>query len=413
MDCTCFLKPEQLEDFEEHRVNKGRVDSSPCAHPCTPRVALLVHEFAHRRHESRDAPSSNRYYAGEELEARPAETARTMDILLDEPIWCAHTEQLFENTTQAFRGFVPTNYPQTSMCPNSMAAELGVDAPLSFLQPGSTEGFGQSSYDVRTESGETQAHKPARFPGTIPRFGYTRVDVDGAGFEQTSTEQGLHMSSGTVSAAVFEESPPHAEEGNSAEHPFTRLPPVLPGVVGREIHPGGRYHPGLTSSLSTPDVLDVIREIYAKPALGQADVEDLIVAVETLLYIARIQQRPQLSSRTPIILLANELSGYFLMYDAVVSAAVLLQTELTQYSWWEEFTGLHDTGVVLRGPTSRAQKSSPAMAFNVRLVNRLSAALDILKTGVLPGKGEIRDLKLLIFCHKYSPKHFRNARWSP
>ncbi|KAL8426110.1 hypothetical protein Efla_000102 [Eimeria flavescens] len=555
MDSTCFLKPEQLEDFEEHSVNKVRVDSSPCAHPCTPRVALLVHEFAHRRHAWRDAPWSNRYYAGEELEARPAETARTMDILLDEPfraphtqqpfenttatfrgfvptdypqasmypnsmaaelvedvplsfpqarftegfgqssyevtagsgeiqaqvpahfpgttpgvgywrvdvdgagfeqtsteqglhlssgtgsagvypaheelearpaetaramdilldepMWCAHTEQLFENTTQPFRVFDSTGYPQTSMCPDSMSAELGEDVPPCFPPPGFTEGFGQSSYEVRAGSGETQAQVLARSPGTIPRFGYTQVDVDGAAFEQTSTEQALHTSSGTVSAAVFVESPPHAEEGNSAEHPFTRLPPVLPGVVGREIHSLGRYHPGLTSSLSTPDVLDVIRKIYSKPVLGQADVDDLIKAVETLLYIARIQPSPQLSSRTPIILLANTLSGYFLVYDAVVSAAVLLQTELTQYSWWKEFTGLHDTGVVLRGPTSRAQKPRPVVAFCVRLVNRLSAALDILKTGVLPGKGETRDLKLMIFCHKYSPKHFRNTRWSP
>ncbi|KAL8438932.1 hypothetical protein Efla_006680 [Eimeria flavescens] len=358
------------------------------------------------------APSSNRYFAGEKLEARPAETAGTMDILRSDSFWAAHTQQPSEPTTPTFRAFVSPGSSQTYMYPDSLDGQSGEDVQLGFPRPVSTERFAQSSYEVRAGNGPTEALVLAPFLGTTPGVGYRRVDVDSAGGEQTSTEQGLHTSSGTGTAAVFEERLSHAEEGNSAEHPFTRLPPVLPGVVGREIHPGGRYHPGLTSRLSTPDVLGVIRRIYAKPALGQADVDDLIVAVETLLYIARIKSGQQNTSRTPKIV-ANKLSGYFLVYDAVVSAAALLQTDLTQYSWWKEFTGLHDTAVIFPGPSSGAQIALPAMAFNVHLANRLSAALDILKRGVLPEKAEIRDLKLMIFCHKHAPKDFRNARGSP
>ncbi|KAL8438933.1 hypothetical protein Efla_006681 [Eimeria flavescens] len=255
------------------------------------------------------APSSNRYFAGEKLEARPAETAGTMDILRSDPFWAAHTQQPSEPTTPTFRAFVSPGSSQTYMYPDSLDGQPGEDVQLGFPRPVSTERFAQSSYEVRAGNGPTEALVLAPFPGTTPGVGYRRVDVDSAGGEQTSTEQGLHTSSGTGSAAVFEERLSHAEE--------------------------------------------------------------------------------------------------------VVSAAALLQTDLTQYSWWKEFTGLHDTAAILPGPSSGAQIALPAMAFNVHLVNRLSAALDILKRGVLPEKAEIRDLKLVIFCHKHALKDFRNARGSP
>ncbi|KAL8429062.1 hypothetical protein Efla_005880 [Eimeria flavescens] len=401
------------------------------------------------------APSLNGYSAGEELGARPAKRARIGDVLLDQPFRAAHTQQPFQNTTPTFRGFVSTDYPQTSMYPYSMAGQLGEDVQLGFTQPLFFEGFAQSSYESRAGNGATEVVVPESFSGMHPGVEYGWVDGHGAGGEANNPdggsllsygaalpdtsgkggllagEEGLSeqphsalsimipgaeerspSSSGTSSTDAFGGENPLSEEEGRAEHPFTWLPPVLPGVVKRGIHPGGWYHPGLTIRFSTSVLLNLIRGIYAKPSLNQKDLNTLIQAVETLIYVKRVLSRPVSGPRTPAIL-ANRFSGYFLVYEAIVSAAVLLQTDLSQSAWWKEFTDLHDTDAVFPAPTPAAQIAIPTMAFNVELVNRLSAALAILKTGVLPHRSEILDLKLMIFCHKYSPREFKGDRGNP
>ncbi|KAL8439518.1 hypothetical protein Efla_007212 [Eimeria flavescens] len=283
-----------------------------------------------------------------ELAARAAKRARVETIVQRLTHKVERAPQVFvSGKTPAHLAFALADDRRTQNLPNFVAAQLGDGLPASILRSISAGGVTQSSQEGSMTAAATQFADGASWLNTSPGLNHEWPNDEDECVGHKGRETDLTSQAGTQSA---DDSGEVAETNDdqpwALEHPFIRLPVVPPDVM------------------------------YAKPRLGQQDLNTLVDAVETLVFM-------------------------------------LLRMDLTATSWWKDFTESHETDIILPAATQGAQIARPALGFNVKLVNRLSVALATLKQGKLPPPKEVLELKLMIFCHKHSPKVFREALGSP
>ncbi|KAL8433954.1 hypothetical protein ACSSS7_003477 [Eimeria intestinalis] len=196
-----------------------------------------------------------------------------------------------------------------------------------------------------------------------------------------------------------------ARPWNPREHPFTRLPRRAPGVVTRPFIPGGFYHGDFSGFFSCPLLTNVMLELFKEEILEREELELLLRAAETLVYVASKRAKPNpVENKRPSNLLAR-LGWYFFVYDSLISAKEVLGPSMSLGAWWSDFTALYDTEYRLDPPTNTETKTYHIVKHHVDLVNMLSRALDTYKQGVRPPKNIVYRLKKALCCEETSPRH--------
>ncbi|KAL8427697.1 hypothetical protein Efla_007775 [Eimeria flavescens] len=310
-------------------------------------------------------------------------------------------------TTSLFEDYIQTHGP-----PELMAAQHRGNAQVGFPPSVLAEGLKQVTLEGTTMGVRMAVSAPVSWLGTSAGVKCERIQghIKDSAAESSESDAPLTFETGSPDALGRRHS--RTEAWKHDEHPFSRLPVVLPGIEGRELFPGGVYHRGFTRTFSSLAVLDRIRELLAKPSIGQQELDNLAKAVETLIYILLRKSSPTISSTSPNHL-CDRFAGYFMAYDSIVCAAQLLRADLKVQPWWKEFTKLHATDVGISAPSLGTLAAFPSLEFNIKLWERLRAALAVYKMGVRPSKEKVVELKLMIFCDKYSPKRFKGPHGEP
>ncbi|KAL8448049.1 hypothetical protein Emed_004048 [Eimeria media] len=235
--------------------------------------------------------------------------------------------------------------------------------------------------------------------------------VEGEGEKALEGEPSDAGPSGSAAAQPASDGEGSEEDtsGDYGEHPFTRLPVLLPGALKRSFIPG-QYRAQYAVSFSILYLLKIIRKHYLKPVLDEEDAEDLLSALETLVYISRGRLKPGEKSTTPSHLVET-FATYFMVYDTLVCGIEIFGSKMNLGLWWEDFISMHKTDY--SGEPRRNKFGGPSFYFHMRFIDEASAALAIYKTGVRPPKREIIRLKRMIFCHEFSPRRFKGDRGKP
>ncbi|KAL8428190.1 hypothetical protein ACSSS7_007346 [Eimeria intestinalis] len=251
---------------------------------------------------------------------------------------------------------------------------------------------------------------PEAWLDQIPKITSSVLEAPSAG----SDGQGSPKDNAQPSASAATEEDPSGDttqEGELANHPYVRLPPLRPGVVTRTI----RVHEVVTGPLevnagSSYDMLSAMRTLLAKPELGPTDADALLQVVELILGYVHNRITPGVGQR-PLSELVCRLGSYFLFFDAVLAAHQILGPAMQIETWWNEFKSsfrieypeLEDSMVPLIEKATTLE--------NFLLARRLQKALRQFKERRRPSNEEIVDIKRqLYFANSY---FFRHARWDP
>ncbi|KAL8443909.1 hypothetical protein Emed_006504 [Eimeria media] len=188
-------------------------------------------------------------------------------------------------------------------------------------------------------------------------------------------------------------------------HPFVRLPRILPGAIRRQLNPELASR-GLAGSAY--QCLASMRELFLKPKLNAFHVENLLTTVESLIYHVRHKMSHRRKGDSPRDAVAKY-ALYFLICDAIVCARELLGPAMVPELWWDDFFSRIDISFV---PAIPRIKRLPAVAYNLNMVDRLRNAVRICKTGIRPSKQEVLELKRLLFFSPHKPENLSRARWN-
>ncbi|KAL8274377.1 hypothetical protein Esti_001699 [Eimeria stiedai] len=189
------------------------------------------------------------------------------------------------------------------------------------------------------------------------------------------------------------------------EHPFTRLPSRAPGAVTRSFFPGGLYHGEFGCGLSSSSLLSLMRDLFKAEVLNSNELELLLRAAESLVYVATKRAVPAAATGTRPSHILKKLGWYFVVYEALVCAKEVLGPNMPLGAWWSAFTSLHPSDYDIRVRSRPGMKSYDLVTRHVQLVNRLSKALALYKQGIRPPKQVVYGLKRDLFCRKDSPSN--------
>ncbi|KAL8424237.1 hypothetical protein Efla_006435 [Eimeria flavescens] len=249
--------------------------------------------------------------------------------------------------------------------------------------------------DIRSddEQPSTSASAPLHVSGASP----TQERSDAASqAEQPGTSSSVHM---PVVPKPFE------------GHPFYRLPRVNP--VDQAAEPQ-RFIPTQAISFSLAyrrfhPLMQDVRALFRKPVLDAKDLDLLAFTIKQLMSYASQYEGLKVSGRGGLPHTCHALGRRYLMMDAVVSGLSLLGVT-PEGTWWQRFTGAVCHEIDSR-PGARSTRRAAAL-FNRRLVDKLSAALLVLKSGVRLSPQETVQLKQMLLCSPYSPSAFLEPRWN-
>ncbi|KAL8448563.1 hypothetical protein Emed_003743 [Eimeria media] len=195
--------------------------------------------------------------------------------------------------------------------------------------------------------------------------------------------------------------------GDTAVHPWLRVPDFTPGVGDMEFRPeclswSVRYQ------VHGP-LMAKIREVLVQPKLDYAQARGLVVYSEYLANHAFHEQRGPVSSRRPTD--AAELLGRrFMIFFLLHSASKALRQPWPQQQWWRDLASvIPSTSPFTPGGKglNRGSKASVALAVE------LSAAIELYKSGSAPDDDQLVDIMRKLFCSPASPHHFKSELWDP
>ncbi|CDI75089.1 hypothetical protein EPH_0004190 [Eimeria praecox] len=194
------------------------------------------------------------------------------------------------------------------------------------------------------------------------------------------------------------------ETGSVRLHPFVRLPKVNPKDVYRSFRAqfalSFRY--GRASPMRS---YMTMRSLFAKASLTGEDVEALMTEAELLAsYAANRLSQPQRRGKANY--LVTKLSSVFMVLDYLVCTIELLGSKMNTGSWWSQFVQKFHTDY--RFP--EAGRTRKAEMLN-RLVNRLSSALAIYKTGKRPPLEDVVELKRAVLTVAYRGSQLSHPLW--
>lgn len=211
-------------------------------------------------------------------------------------------------------------------------------------------------------------------------------------------DSGAGPSRATVDPLVAQ--PP---QGPPLQHPYVRLPVVLPGVTPRPWCASCAL-PAPPAGSTANSLLLRMRELLLLPTLDNNALEDLMQATELLARhtISRLCRVPKNVVPADLV---RERGTKFLVFDALHSAAQV--AGLGVPPWWQRATevALKDLSVPEEPRGGRS---------NLRwLAKQLNAALQKYKDGGFPSPEEVMQLKRLLFCGDESPGYFLRPEWQP
>ncbi|KAL8448498.1 hypothetical protein Emed_003678 [Eimeria media] len=194
--------------------------------------------------------------------------------------------------------------------------------------------------------------------------------------------------------------------GLGPQHPFVQLPTLEPGVKARQFSPSAMRSTSWASKQNW-HLLRPLREAFRRPQLNQAEAHGLTHYSERLAANAYHFMQDEVEDLSPFDAVGRLGRKFMTIYYLLRASHVLQQNWPTQ-PWWDELMKRIPHQYVFAWKGGR--QASP---FNVDLANELSAAIELLKRGVLPAPTGIINLKRKLFCMPQSPVQFREKLWDP
>ncbi|CDJ56761.1 hypothetical protein EMWEY_00058310 [Eimeria maxima] len=196
-----------------------------------------------------------------------------------------------------------------------------------------------------------------------------------------------------------------AAEGRDSFHPFVRLPKVSPKNVTKTFDGFGAFVSKIPKGGPMSNFLSM-RELFAKPSLNAKDVQQLMADCTGLVaYACKKLAGPP--SRTNAFYIVRKLASMVMVFDYVVSTLVLLGKKMDAKIWWSDFVGRFHTDFNFE-PRTNTQRVTEGI---VELIQQLSAALTIYKTGKRPSNGTVIQLKRDILSNLRNSCIFENPSW--
>ncbi|CDI75088.1 hypothetical protein EPH_0004180 [Eimeria praecox] len=216
--------------------------------------------------------------------------------------------------------------------------------------------------------------------------------------------------------------------GDIRFHPFVRLPLVNPRDVRRSFRADFRFHPFVRLPLVNPrDVrrsfradfalvhrfgrstpmqsYTIMRTLFSKASLTANEVDALMMEAELLAsYAAGRLTQP--CSRCTANYLVLKLSSIFMVFDHLVCIIELLGDKMNTDSWWPQFVQKFRTDYSV----PEAARMERTGMLN-KLLNRLSSALAIYKTGKRPPLEDVVELKRAILTVAYKGSQLSHPLW--
>ncbi|KAL8443903.1 hypothetical protein Emed_006498 [Eimeria media] len=309
--------------------------------------------------------------------------------------------------------------------PETTPADGGLSTSSSWTHATEPEGL-SSTHPSRTQSASetTLAHfNPSLHAGPTEDVSLPGLDVDPnldpegyleqipllteeEGEEERETDEGLTV----LHAEGEQEQQPATSSGTQQlgfeDHPFFRLPQVLPHAIRRKFEMIEEYRLGYSGS-SCFLMLQKMHELFLKPVLDPDDVEELLCASESLARYAHTHVHRDRLVRVKPVRVIRQLGLHFIILDSLVCARQLLGSYMIPEEWWDPLMSSFSTDYALQ----LYSRAKPITKFNYDLITRLRAAVELLKTGVRPEAEEIVNLKKMLFCSPYSAARFKETHW--
>ncbi|KAL8449081.1 hypothetical protein Emed_003433 [Eimeria media] len=202
-------------------------------------------------------------------------------------------------------------------------------------------------------------------------------------------------------------SPPEGPggDGDASQHLFVRLPTLAPGVTARP------FSASMVNSAAWStrhiNMLLKVRELLRKQQLSEYDANCLVYYAEALAAHAAHTMRDKVENQSPYHACVR-LGRKFLVLHAMLRASYALQQDWPAQNWWKDLMAKIPHFFLFIW-----QRDPRALLFNVNLANDLSAAVEKIKSGVLPPPREVVNLMRRLFCMELSLDVFREKAWDP
>ncbi|KAL8437681.1 hypothetical protein ACSSS7_000758 [Eimeria intestinalis] len=242
-------------------------------------------------------------------------------------------------------------------------------------------------------------------------------DIVGSGIDTPLAEpgaQGIVEDDAQPSTSVATKEDPSrdtTQEGELANHPYVRLPPLQPGVVTRTIRVRGFVTGPLeVNAGSSYKMLSAMRTLLAKPELDPFDAEGVLQVVELILRYVRTRINPEVGP-LHFCEFVSRLGIYFLLFDAVLAANEIIGPAMQIETWWQEFESSFRTEYPQLDDSRAPIEEKDVALQNFLLARRLQKALRQFKERRRLSHQEIIDIKRQLFVS--NSRTFRHARWNP
>ncbi|KAL8437699.1 hypothetical protein ACSSS7_000724 [Eimeria intestinalis] len=187
------------------------------------------------------------------------------------------------------------------------------------------------------------------------------------------------------------------------KHPYVRIPVLVPGVVPRPLNvdkifetSGPRRHCYL---------LREVREIFVnKPLIVQHDAAYLVHLAEQLANHLFNRMSTDVGHQ-PAFMAVNLLGRRFMVYDALYSISAALDVNWPLESWWRILAEKVPSEVDISGYFSNTH------TFYIPLIEDLTKALRLFKSGLRPSEELLISIKRRLFCDKLTTYYMKERSW--
>ncbi|KAL8424936.1 hypothetical protein Efla_007577 [Eimeria flavescens] len=191
-------------------------------------------------------------------------------------------------------------------------------------------------------------------------------------------------------------------------HPYVRVPDVEPETIVRNFRPDApldsRYHP-----LFFLGPLQMMRMLLTRRTLSADDVEELLVAAESLVHVCRVRMEPIAIRQRPNEIV-RKLSMRFLILDALVAARYVLRERMLMAHWWPLFAERFSADIKFN---MAARGKRQAVLKNFKRIRDLLDAIEVYKKGVRPDDDVVIWLKRRIFDARYVQRPYAKPAYNP
>ncbi|CDJ59466.1 hypothetical protein EMWEY_00057600 [Eimeria maxima] len=221
----------------------------------------------------------------------------------------------------------------------------------------------------------------------------------------TSVDVDLNISHKSASATALEAIGSRGDErcdpGDIRLHPFVRLPVVKQEDVRRTF----RVEYAVSPEFGRPSPMEsfmTMRNLFAKASLTAEEVDRLLLEAETLASYALDRLSRHHNKHTAKYIFVK-LSSVFMVFDSLICTIEVLGEKMNASKWWPHFVQNFSTEYYFTEVGKTEQLN--------RLVNRLSSALAIYKTGNRPPLQEVIDLKRTIITEAHKGSQMSHPLW--